>query len=105
MSGGEGFEGEVVAEGLELGNGSLASAVGVAADEVVASGPGSRTPGRVARWNTASAPRRASAMLPSGSGPNSATMQAAALAGAPGRRSTATTRSPHAASSSTRCDR
>src|SRR5215216_4200089 len=33
---GEGFEGDLVAEGLELGNGSLASAVGVAADEVVA---------------------------------------------------------------------
>src|SRR5215211_9170747 len=33
---GEGFEGDLVAEGLELGNGSLASTVGVAADEVVA---------------------------------------------------------------------
>jgi hypothetical protein len=30
------LEGDVVAEGLELGNGSLASAVGVAAGEVVA---------------------------------------------------------------------
>lgn len=36
MSCGEGFEGDLVAEGLELGNGSLASAVGVAADKVVA---------------------------------------------------------------------
>jgi hypothetical protein len=35
-SGGEGFEGDLVAEGLELGEGSLASAVGVAADEVIA---------------------------------------------------------------------
>src|SRR5215216_6676738 len=33
---GEGFEGDLVTEGLELGNGSLASTVGVAADEVVA---------------------------------------------------------------------
>jgi hypothetical protein len=31
-----GLEGDVVAEGLELGNGSLAGAVGVAADDVVA---------------------------------------------------------------------
>jgi hypothetical protein len=42
---GEGFEGDAVAEGLELGNSWLASAVGVAADEVVAwkliSAPGS----------------------------------------------------------------
>jgi hypothetical protein len=36
LSCGQGFEGDVVAQGLELGNGSLASAVGVAADEVVA---------------------------------------------------------------------
>jgi hypothetical protein len=34
--GGEGLEGDLVAEGLELGNGSLAGPVGVAADEVVA---------------------------------------------------------------------
>ena len=34
-SGGEGLEGDLVAEGLELGNGSLAGAIGVAADEVV----------------------------------------------------------------------
>ena len=33
---GEGFEGDLVAEGLELGDGSLAGTVGVAADEVVA---------------------------------------------------------------------
>jgi hypothetical protein len=30
------LEGDLVAEGLELGDGSLAGAVGVAADEVVA---------------------------------------------------------------------
>jgi len=33
---GEGFEDDLVAEGLELSDGSLASTVGVAADEVVA---------------------------------------------------------------------
>jgi hypothetical protein len=33
---GEGFEGDLVAEGLELGDGSLAGTVAVAADEVVA---------------------------------------------------------------------
>jgi hypothetical protein len=31
-----GLEGDLVAEGLELGDGSLAGVVGVAADEVVA---------------------------------------------------------------------
>jgi hypothetical protein len=34
--GGKWFEGDAVAESLELGDGSLAGAVGVAADEVVA---------------------------------------------------------------------
>jgi hypothetical protein len=34
--GGKWFEGDAVAEGVELGDGSLAGAVGVAADEVVA---------------------------------------------------------------------
>jgi hypothetical protein len=34
--GGEGFEGDAVAEGLELGDGPLTLAVGVAPDEVVA---------------------------------------------------------------------
>jgi hypothetical protein len=34
--GGEGFEGDAVAEGLELGDGSLTLAIGVAPGEVVA---------------------------------------------------------------------
>jgi hypothetical protein len=34
--GGKWFEGDAVAEGVELGDGSLAGVVGVAADEVVA---------------------------------------------------------------------
>ena len=34
--GGEGFEGDAVAEGLELGDGPLTLAIGVASDEVVA---------------------------------------------------------------------
>jgi hypothetical protein len=34
--GGEGFEGDAVAEGLELGDSPLTLAIGVAADEVVA---------------------------------------------------------------------
>src|SRR5215211_473239 len=40
---GEGLEGDVVAEGLELGDGSLAGTVGVAADEVVAAQVGIAT--------------------------------------------------------------
>jgi hypothetical protein len=51
------FQDDLVAEGLELSDGSLASTVGVAADEVVATLIGVVTVGEVASWRRRRSPR------------------------------------------------